>query len=313
MLLFSHVKFTIPLAGLLTLLAYPLLTRLDVVRVLFITVIAFVATIPWDSYLIRTNVWTYPQSAVLGLTLFGIPIEELFFFAIQTYITSSLYILLNKPVLHPAYLTSPKTVPSWIKRTKILGQLVLIGFTVAGAFMVAHNGKGTYLGLILTWVSPFALFTWTLAGEFVLALPWTCTILPIWLPTIYLWVVDEMSLRRGTWNIQSGTKLGLQVFGSLELEEAVFFLATNTLIVMGVAAFDQAVAVFDAFPAMFPKSSKSSLPPLIQARILPASKYDMSRISAIKDAVARLQKKSRSFYLASSVFPGRLRVDMVLL
>ena len=41
--------------------------------------VAMVATTPWDSYLIRTNVWTYPPDAVLGLRLFKIPAEEVFF------------------------------------------------------------------------------------------------------------------------------------------------------------------------------------------------------------------------------------------
>jgi 15-cis-phytoene synthase/lycopene beta-cyclase len=39
----------------------------------------------------------------------------------------------------------------------------------------------------------------------------------------------------------------------------------------------------------------------------------MERIQGIKEAVGRLKAKSRSFYFASSVFTGRLRIDLVLL
>ncbi|GJC97238.1 bifunctional lycopene cyclase/phytoene synthase [Colletotrichum higginsianum] len=281
-----HVKYTIPLAALLTVLSYPVFTRLDVVRTLFIVTIAFVATIPWDSYLIRTNIWTYPPDAVLGPTLVDIPIEELFFFVIQTYITAQLYIILNKPVLHAQHLNSPATLPQWIKGGKVVGQLALFSSVILGAWLIAKEGEGTYLGLILVWACSFALFTWTITAHFILALPLACTALPILLPTVYLWVVDEMALGRGTWAIESGTKLELRLFGSLEIEEASFFLVTNMLIVFGLAAFDKAVAVCDAFPDKFDKPADALSMSLLRARVFPSSKYDMQRILGIRQAVA---------------------------
>ncbi|TEA17989.1 Bifunctional lycopene cyclase/phytoene synthase [Colletotrichum sidae] len=308
-----HVKYTIPLAALLTLISYPLFTRLDVVRTLFIVTIAFVATIPWDSYLIRTGIWSYPPDAVLGPTLYDIPIEELFFFIIQTYITAQLYIVLNKPVLHAKYLNSPTTVPQWIKHGKIVGQVALAASVGLGAYLIAKEGEGTYMGLILVWACTFALFTWTITAHLLLALPLACTALPIIAPTVYLWVVDELALGRGTWAIESGTKLEFKLFGDLEIEEATFFLVTNMLIVFGVAAFDKAVAVCDAFPDKFDEPADALSMSLLRARVLPSSKYDMRRILGLREADARLAKKSRSFRLASSVFPGRLRIDLTLL
>ncbi|KAI8219861.1 Bifunctional lycopene cyclase/phytoene synthase [Colletotrichum sp. SAR 10_86] len=308
-----HIKYTIPLAGLLTFFSYPLFTRLDVVKTLFIVTIAFVATIPWDSYLIRTGIWTYPPNAILGPTLFSIPLEELFFFIIQTYITAQLYVILNKPVLHAQYLNSPSTLPKWIKSGKTVGQGVLAGSIALGAWLIAKEGEGTYLGLILVWACSFALFIWTITAQFLLALPLACTVLPVILPTVYLWVVDEMALGRGTWAIESGTKLEFKLFGSLEIEEAVFFLVTNILVVTGIGAFDKAVAVCDAFPDIFDKPADALSMSLLRARVLPSSKYNMQRILGIRQAVGRLAKKSRSFHLASSVFPGRLRIDLTLL
>lgn len=41
--------------------------------------------------------------------------------------------------------------------------------------------------------------------------------------------------------------------------------------------------------------------------------YDDDRIIGLQEALARLRKKSRSFYLASGCFQGRLRIDLVLL
>lgn len=145
-------------------------------------------------------------------------------------------------------------------------------------------------------------------------MPWACSLIPILVPTIYLWFVDELSLRNGVWNIEGGTKLDVQLFGSLEIEEAIFFLITNLLIVFGISAFDKAVAVCDAFPDRFPEPA-DTLPvmSLLRARITPSSEFDMNRILGFREAVKRLRKKSRSFYIASSVFPGRLRIDLTLL
>ena len=277
-------------------------------------VIAVTATIPWDSYLIRTGVWTYPDEGVLGFSLFSIPVEELFFFVIQSYITSLVYILCNKPVLQAQYLSSPETQPAWIRRGKVLGQVLLAALTALGAQLIVRQGKGSYLGLILAWACPFALISWSLSGEMILAMPWTSTALPILAPTFYLWLVDELSLRNGVWTIEAGTKLDWQLFGSLDIEEAVFFLATNALLVFGIAAFDLAFAVCDAFPEDFPEPA-DALPvmSLLKARFKPRSSYDMERVRGIKEAATRLSKKSRSFSLASSVFPGRLRIDLTLL
>ena len=140
------------------------------------------------------------------------------------------------------------------------------------------------------------------------------TVIPIAIPTVYLWIVDTLALKRGTWVIESGTKLGWHLWDGLEIEEAVFFLATNVLIVFGLVAFDNAFAILQTFPSLF--STCPTLPSpllLVNALLIPPTMYDEERVNGLKQALARLRAKSRSFYLASGVFQGRLRVDMVLL
>ena len=312
--LHSHLKFTIPLAAFLTITSRPVLTKLDGARILFLVTIAVTATIPWDSYLIRTGVWTYPEDGVLGYSLWSIPCEELFFFVIQTYIASLVYIIFNKPVLQAQYLLTPQTTKPWLAWGRIAGQCILGGATAYGAYLIAQQDERTYLGLILAWACPFALITWSLTGEMILSMPYTSTLVPILAPTVYLWFVDELSLRSGVWTIESGTKLNVQLFGSLDIEEAVFFLITNMLVVFGLAAFDRAVAVCDAFPESFPEPANSlPLMSLVRARVFSSSKFDMHKIVGIRESVERLKKKSRSFYISSSVFPGRLRIDLTFL
>lgn len=276
--------------------------------------IAFFATLPWDSYLIRHGVWTYPPDAVAGPRLFGVPAEELFFFVIQTYITSVLYILLNKPVLHAQFITNRDDSSPTSRRIRALGQVFLVGCIAVGASLVKKGGEGTYLGLILVWACPFALLTWSLSGYFLIKLPLVCVATPIIAPTVYLWIVDELALGRGTWAIESGTKLGWRVWGNLEVEEAIFFFATNTLIVFGLVAFDRGLAVLYTFPEQFPHAPLTPSPSLlIKVLLTDPAKYDMARVNGIRESVETLRRKSRSFYLASSVFPGRLRIDLVLL
>ena len=56
------------------------------------------------------------------------------------------------------------------------------------------------------------------------------TLLPVW---IYLCFGDSLAIRSGTWTIDPVQSTGIMV-GSLPLEEALFFLATNILIVFGM-------------------------------------------------------------------------------
>ncbi|KAH3943741.1 hypothetical protein HBI56_010150 [Parastagonospora nodorum] len=52
---------------------------------------------------------------------------------------------------------------------------------------------------------------------------------------------------------------------------------------------------------------------LINALWVSPYKYDRARLAGLQDAVLRLKRKSRSFYLASATFPGPLRSDLLLL
>jgi len=277
--------------------------------------------------LIRTGVWSYSSNVIIGPTLFDIPLEELFFFVIQTYNTSLLYLFLSKATFHPIYLRPERKksdvkgpINEKLRYYKIGGQLLITGSIVWSFHLVRSGGEGTYLGLIIAWAFPFLLLLWSLAYQFLIGLPWTNTILPIILPTLYLWVVDTFALQRGTWFVSSivgllhvlytdnifrvienGTKFGIHIWPALEIEEAVFFLVTNCLIVFGLVAFDNALAILDGLTPLL----------LIKTLLKPAADYDEERIHGLKDAVHRLQQKSRSFFLASGAFEGKLRIGLI--
>lgn len=58
----------------------------------------------------------------------------------------------------------------------------------------------------------------SLAYQLIMELPLSNTLIPVALPTLYLWIVDTLALRRGTWVIESGTKLGWHLWDGLEIE-----------------------------------------------------------------------------------------------
>lgn len=157
-----HIKYTVPPAVLLTLLYQPLWTRLASYKTLFLILIAVISTIPWDSYLIRSRIWTYPANVIIGPTLFAIPAEECFFFVIQTYITSLLYLILSIPTFHPVYLRGAKLLhdSKRLRQWRWAGTSAIVVAIVSGLTMVMKRGEGLYLGLILIWAGPFILLLW---------------------------------------------------------------------------------------------------------------------------------------------------------
>jgi 15-cis-phytoene synthase/lycopene beta-cyclase len=86
------------------------------------------------------------------------------------------------------------------------------------------------------------------------------------------------------------------------------------LIVFGQVAFDNALSVLFTFPDIFkdPPALPSPLL-LVKALLVPAAEYSEARIVGLQEAVIRLKRKSRSFYLASSTFQGQIRTDLLLL
>lgn len=98
--------------------------------------------------LIASQIWSYPHGNVLG-TYWLIPIEEYFFFMIQTYITSCLYMLLSKPLIRPLFITEDS-----LKVGTCTGVWLAVASTIIGAIMVYYGNRVLYIGLLLTWASP---------------------------------------------------------------------------------------------------------------------------------------------------------------
>ena len=77
--------------------------------------------------------------------------------------------------------------------------------------------------------------TWWLGGRRFLEGRWRYLV-ACGVPSLYLWLWDAFAIGDGIWSISAEFTVGVTV-GGLPIEEAVFFLLTNVLVVQGVLLF----------------------------------------------------------------------------
>ncbi len=190
---------------------------------LLLVVVVLVWTTPWDNYLVWKGVWFYGQDRVLG-TIGYVPIEEYLFFLLQPLLVG-LWLL---SLLRRRGQAPPVPAPTWPSAA------AWFAVSLTGFFLWL-SGTAVYLGLILAWAALPLAGQRALAGN-VLSANNRLRLLAVGVPTLYFWVADAISINRGIWEIASWATVGVEVLG-LPLEEALFFLLTNLLVVDGLLLF----------------------------------------------------------------------------
>ncbi|HEY3289583.1 MAG TPA: lycopene cyclase domain-containing protein [Anaerolineae bacterium] len=76
--------FIVPFVVIGAVLTLPRLTRRELVGLLILPVVAVVWTTPWDNYLVAHRVWRYDPAKVWNVILGFVPLEEYFFFILQS-------------------------------------------------------------------------------------------------------------------------------------------------------------------------------------------------------------------------------------
>jgi lycopene cyclase domain-containing protein len=189
--------------------------------------VAVIYTTPWDNYLVATRVWWYDPALVTGITLGWVPIEEYGFFVLQTLMTGLWLLLLARriPVNTPF-----SARPSIRSRSAIAAGIVWVA---ALLLLISGWQPGKYLGLELAWALPPIVLQLAVGADIL----WhyrRLVVLVLFSSTLYLCGMDALAIQSGTWTINPGHTLGYMIGGILPLEEAVFFLLTNTLLVFGL-------------------------------------------------------------------------------
>jgi lycopene cyclase domain-containing protein len=193
-----------------------------------LVLVAVIYTTPWDNYLVATQVWWYDPNLVTGLTLGWVPIEEYTFFILQT-ILSGLWLLWlarRVTVVQGRFQTFPRL--RWVA-TLILGLFWLASIVI----LLVDWQPGTYLALILVWALP-PIMIQTGFGADILWHYRRLVVPGILIATLYLSLADSLAIRAGTWTISPAQSLGIHLPGGLPLEEFLFFLVTNILVIFGM-------------------------------------------------------------------------------
>ncbi len=189
--------------------------------------LALIYTTPWDNYLVATGVWWYDPGLVTGLTLGWVPIEEYIFFILQTALTGLWALAVQCSILRE----NPVIKQSVRMRWRSSG-LLATGWLASTALLLSDWQAGTYLTLILSWAL-IPVFIQAAFGADILLAYWRSLLIIIWVPTLYLWLLDAIALADGTWMIDPVQTTGLKL-GMIPIEELLFFLMTNMIIAFGM-------------------------------------------------------------------------------
>lgn len=222
-----HYVFTMPVLFLLSILVWK--NKKEIPSVGFygvgaLCLIAMVYTTPWDNYLVYKGIWSYGSDRVLAVIGY-VPFEEYLFFIFQTLISGflCLYVLCVLKVF--------KTTNYNAKSKKINMSILIILWLFSFSFLFFK--PTLYMGLILTWALPVMILQWYFGYNFLvqnLKLVFSL----IMVPTIYLWFADWVAIDlMNIWTISESFTIGIYFFG-LPIEEMVFFLVTNIMVVQGL-------------------------------------------------------------------------------
>ncbi len=189
---------------------------------LLMSAAALLYTAPWDNYLVFKGVWVYGRGRVLGTILY-VPIEEYLFFLLQP-LATGWWALWAEPV--------ERALPQRGALVRWGGLAACASLSLLGAALLLEGRHALYLGLILAWAGPVLAAQWAFGGD-LLYQQVAPLLRGVALPTLYLWAADDLAIHLGIWRISAQFSSGFQLLG-LPLEEAVFFLVTNVLVVQGV-------------------------------------------------------------------------------
>lgn len=189
-----------------------------------VALIAFAYTTPWDSYMIRSDVWRYGDGRVLA-SLWGVPLGEYVFFVAQPVVVGLwLYLVAARF----------ETAPSGGWTPRYILAAAGVGVTAAGWWWT-QGTETFYIGMILVWAGPVLALQWAYGGHYILR-NLRLVAVAVVPPTLYFASADRFAIEDGIWVVSDEFTTGIDVLG-LPVEEGAFFLMTNLLVVQGVVLF----------------------------------------------------------------------------
>jgi lycopene cyclase domain-containing protein len=169
---------------------------------------------------------------VLGITLGWVPLEEYAFFILQP-IAVGLWLLCLMRHLTPP---SDFKVRPMLRIVSVAG--LFLPWLVSLVALLLGWGSMTYLSLILVWSLPPIMLQLGFGADIL----WhrrRVVLAAILSSTLYLAIADGIAINIGIWTITPETSLEIYLAGVLPIEEFVFFLVTNILIVGGITLLQE--------------------------------------------------------------------------
>ncbi|KAJ3066030.1 hypothetical protein HDU98_010630 [Podochytrium sp. JEL0797] len=273
--------------------------------------------------------WTYAPDKVLGVIGY-VPVEEYAFFVIQTVITCLICVLVLPWSLHALHIHQPS---GFLIRYIPVAAFLIVAST---SFQYVIPGtKSFYLAALLAWTGPVLALQWWVAGPFIWSLR-RSVLLTLTTSTSFLWLVDHTAISQGVWQISPTGTTGIMITPFLPLEEALFFLLVNCMIVFGLLAMDRTFAIVrltesrvggrnghsGVFSLLPPLPSTPTTPWTLQDEIqlwihctflLPDSHVSPQTIQDLRNLQSLLSQHSKTFSLASRLYPQPLREDVIAL
>lgn len=191
-------------------------------------IVALLYTTPWDNYLVANQVWWYDPQKVTGVVIGWVPIEEYTFFIVQPLLSGLwfLYLARRLPI---------RPVERWENNRLRWLSVGLAGIVwlISLGLLLSGESRFVYFSLIMVW----ALLPIMLQFIFGADILWRygrLVLFGLGIPTLYLAAADAVAIANGVWTIDPAQSLHWLLGGILPLEEFIFFLVTNVLIVFGM-------------------------------------------------------------------------------
>ncbi|KAI9278985.1 Lycopene beta-cyclase [Phascolomyces articulosus] len=314
-----HLYYTLPVLGILLAILRPFHSSQDTFKYGFLCAMAFSTASLWDNYIVYHRAWWYCPLCVTAVIGY-VPLEEYMFFIIMSLMTVAFTNLVMRWHLPSTFIKPDAPVFKSII-IRYLPIAVLLSIGVRAWNSAVPNTHLFYGSCILWYTCPVLALLWFGSSEYICS-RYKGVLISIVLPTIYLCWVDKVAIAAGTWHISLRTSTGIMVAPSLPLEEFLFFLLINVVLVFATCAIDRAQAIlhlygmnaaFSYFSFMNNSEHVTRLVNLTYAFYLSDQALHADTFHDLHTAWRILKQASFSFYTASAVFPTNVRQDLGVL
>lgn len=222
-----HAVWTLPLLAVIAIACH--MVQISVggwLTPLALCTVVVVFTFPWDNWAVRRGVWDFPDDRLIA-RISALPVEEIFFFVVQTLHVGWLTALMLRLMPGPVAGTVSFELPTLIS----IGA-VLLCWAVTGLLTRARRSARphvTYAWHLFYWFAPIIIVQWTFGWD-LLAPRFVVIALATAFVGTFLIFSDIWAVRRGIWFFDERQITGGRIATILPWEEAAFFYVTSLLV-----------------------------------------------------------------------------------